>query len=94
MTIYGISVDSTWCHEGWRTAMQMPDGIVLLSDFNRSFGDLYGLTFDAPSGLKRLLRRSAFVIDRDGTVTYVWQEPAPALPKADEVAAEVRKLTR
>jgi peroxiredoxin len=93
--VFGISVDSTWAHEAWRKQLNLPDDLVLLSDFNRDFGELYELTFDSPSGYKRVLKRTVFVIDRDGTIAYRWDvSDPPTLPKADEILAEVRKLKR
>ena len=93
--VYGISVDSTWCHDAWRKELHLPDGLVLLSDFNRRFGKLYDLLFTNPSGMEGVLRRAVFVIDRDGTITYRWDVPTPpGLPSADEVLGEVRKLSR
>lgn len=90
--VYGISVDSTWAHDAWRTVLSLPDEIVLLSDFNRDFGERYDLLYDSPSGNRRLLRRTVFVIAPDGTITYRWQEPSPALPEVDRVLEEVRAL--
>ena len=93
--VYGISVDSTWAHDDWRQHLHLPDDLVLLSDFNREFGELYGILFTNPSGMKGVLRRTVFVIDRDGTITYRWDVPdPPGLPSADEVLQEIRKLAR
>jgi peroxiredoxin len=70
-----------------------PDELVLLSDFNRDFGDAYGLIYTTSSGFRGVLRRTVFVIDRDGTITYRWDVPdPPALPQADEVLAALRGL--
>lgn len=74
--------------------MNLPDEIVLLSDFNRDFGELYALLYDSPSGNRRLLRRTVFVIAPDGAITYRWHESSPALPEAGRVAEEVRKLVQ
>src|SRR5215211_2974916 len=91
--VYGISVDSSWAHEAWRKELRLPDDLVLLSDFNRDFGRQYGLVITSPSGMKDVLKRAVFVIDRDRTIRYRWDVPEPpALPKADEVLGEVRKL--
>jgi glutaredoxin-dependent peroxiredoxin len=91
--VYGISVDSTWVHQAWRIVSGFPDELVLLSDFNRDFGEAYGLTYASSSGFRGVLRRTAFVIDRDGTITYRWDVPdPPALPQVDEVLAALRGL--
>ena len=84
--MYGISVDSTWAHDAWRHQLGLPDDLVLLSDFNRAFGTAYGLLNTSATGLKDILRRAVFVIDRDGTLKYRWDVPdPPRLPNPDEV---------
>ncbi len=72
--------------------LELPDGLVLLSDFNREFGDRYGLTWTTPSGLKGVLRRTVLVIGPDDTISYRWDVPdPPALPRPDEVLAAMRR---
>ena len=84
--MYGISVDSTWAHDAWRHQLGLPDDLVLLSDFNRAFGTAYGLLNTSAAGMKDILRRAVFVIDRDGTLKYRWDVPdPPRLPSPDEV---------
>ena len=59
---------------------------MLLSDFNRDFGNAYGLTYTNASGLKGVLRRSVLVITPDGKIVYRWDVPdPPRLPTVDEV---------
>ena len=76
--------------------LELPDELVLLSDFNRDFGNLYGLSWTSSSGLKGVLRRTVLVIDRDGTITYRWDVPEqpdlPRLPQPDDVLAALRSL--
>lgn len=65
---------------------------MLLSDFNREFGDRYGLTWTTPNGLKGVLRRTVFVIAPDGTITYRWDVPdPPQLPQPDDVLAALQQ---
>jgi peroxiredoxin len=67
--------------------------VLLLSDFNRDFGTAYGLLFTSPSGLKDVLRRAVFVIDRSGTIVYRWDVPdPPRLPTPDEALEALRKI--
>jgi thioredoxin-dependent peroxiredoxin len=64
---------------------------VLLSDFNREFGELYGLTFTSPTGMKGVLRRAVLVIAPDGKIIYRWDVPdPPRLPTPDEVLDPLR----
>jgi peroxiredoxin len=40
-----------------------------------------------------VLRRTVFVLDAEGRISYRWDNPEPPrLPNVDEVLAEVRKL--
>ena len=89
--MYGISVDSTWAHDAWRSQLGLPDDLVLLSDFNRGFGTAYGLLNTSAAGLKDILRRVVFVIAPDGKIVYRWDVPdPPRLPTADEVLDAMR----
>jgi peroxiredoxin len=90
--VFGISVDSTWCHDAWRNQLGLPDNLVLLSDFNRAFGQAYGITNTTPTGMKDILRRCVFVIDQDGIIRYRWDVPdPPRIPTADEILEVLRK---
>ncbi len=71
--------------------MGLPSDLVLLSDFNRDFGNAYGLTYTNASGLKDVLRRSVLVINPDGKIVYRWDVPdPPRLPTVDEVLGALR----
>ncbi len=64
---------------------------MLLSDFNRDFGNAYGLTYTNAAGLKGVLRRSVLVINPDGKIVYRWDVPdPPRLPTTDEVLTALR----
>jgi peroxiredoxin len=92
--VLGISVDSTWAHDAWRKQIGLPHDLPLLSDFNRDFGEAYGLLTTSASGLKNVLRRTVLIVDRDGTILWRWDVPdPPRLPNADEVVAALRNLT-
>jgi peroxiredoxin len=89
--VFGISVDSTWAHDAWRSKLELPPDLVLLSDFNREFGEAYGLLYTSPSGLRGVLRRTVLVIDPDLTLRYRWDSPEPPrLPNADEILGALR----
>ena len=92
--MYGISVDSTWAHDAWRSQLGLPAELVLLSDFNRDFGKAYGLSYTNAAGLKDVLRRSVLVINPDGKLVYRWDVPdPPRLPTANEVLDALRQTT-
>jgi thiol peroxidase len=89
--VYGISVDSPFSHAVYRTQLDLPQELVLLSDFNRDFGRDYGILNTTGAGLKDVLRRTVFIVGRDGKISYRWDNPdPPGLPRADEVLAALR----
>jgi glutaredoxin-dependent peroxiredoxin len=58
----------------------------LLSDWEGATADAYGVRYDVWKGHSGLAKRSVFVIDSDGLITYVWSdEDALTLPEFDEV---------
>ncbi|MDQ6670837.1 MAG: 2-Cys peroxiredoxin, partial [Chloroflexota bacterium] len=65
--------------------------VVLLSDFNRDFGNAYGLLTTTPTGMKDVLRRSVLIVNPDGKIVYRWDVPdPPRLPTPDEVLGALR----
>jgi peroxiredoxin len=91
--VFGISIDSPFSHAAYRTQLELPDSLALLSDFNRDFGRAYDILNTTASGLKDVLRRSVFIVDRDGKITYRWDNTTPpSLPKADDVLAALDSL--
>lgn len=89
--MYGISVDSPWCHDAWHRQLDLPEDIVLLSDFNRQFGQAYGLLHTSASGWKDILRRCVLIVDPSGRITYRWDAPdPPRLPTAQETLDALR----
>ena len=89
--MFGISIDSPWAHDAWRSQLGLPNDLVLLSDFNRGFGAAYGLLNNTAAGMKDVLRRTVFVVAPDGKIVYRWDVPdPPRLPTADEVLDALR----
>jgi len=67
--VYGISVDSPFSQEAFAQAnggFKFP----LLSDFNKEVSSAYDVLFEDLLGFKGVSKRSAFVIDKEGTVVY------------------------
>ena len=86
--VYGISVDSPFTQE----VMSKQENInfKLLSDFNRevskAFDVLYDVFLPGKLGFNGVSKRSAFVINQDGKITYSWSSDDPAnLPPFDEI---------
>jgi peroxiredoxin len=73
--VYGISVDSPFAQEKMAEVdkLQFP----LLSDFNKEVSKAYDVLFEDLLGLKGVAKRSAFVIDEDGTILYAESSDDP-----------------
>jgi peroxiredoxin len=58
----------------------------LLSDWEGATADAYGVRYDIWKGHTGLAKRSVFVIDREGLITFVWcDDDALTLPEFDDV---------
>ena len=68
--VFGISVDSPFVAKRFREEEGI--GFPLLSDFNKTVAAEYGVLYEDYFGLEGVAKRSAFVIDRSGTVVYDW----------------------
>ena len=66
----------------------------LLSDWEGTTADAYGVRYDIWKGHTGLAKRSVFVIDRDGVITYVWSnDDALTLPEFDEVMEAIAAVS-
>lgn len=75
--VFGISVDSPFVTDRFRADQGIP--FPVLSDFNREVAATYDVLHENLKGLRGVAKRSAFVIDRDGTVTYRWSTDDPSV---------------
>lgn len=88
-TVFGISVDSPFTQEAF--AKHAGITVKLLSDFNKEVAAAYGVLYQELLGFKGVAKRSAFVINQDGTIAYAWSSEDPHnLPPFDEVQAAVK----
>ena len=84
--VYGISVDSPFALEQMAKAdnLQFP----LLSDFNKDVSAAYDVLYADLLGFKGVSKRSAFVIDENGTIIYSESAEDPHdLPNFDAIQA-------
>ena len=82
--VYGISVDSPFAQEGWAEKEEII--IPLLSDFNKEVAASYDVLYEELIGFKGVAKRSAFVIDKEGTITFSWSsDDAHDLPDFDAI---------
>ena len=73
--VLGISVDSPFAQE----AMALKEGLnfPLLSDFNKNVSKEYGVLYEDFIGFEGVSKRSAFVVSKDGAITYSWSSDDP-----------------
>lgn len=88
----GVSVDSPFVNQRFAEECGAPFPIV--SDFNRTTVDDYGVRNDDYFGLVGVANRSAFVIDREGTVVYSWMSvDSSVLPDFDAVRSALEECS-
>ncbi len=92
--IYGISVDSVFSHQAFAKELGgLPFDLV--GDFERKMVTDYGVRRDDVEGYAGLARRTVFVIDGSGTITYTWvTSPEQRQPDYDLVIEEARKAAK
>lgn len=84
--VYAISVDSPFAQEAW--AAQSGITIPVLSDFNKSVAKVYDVLYPDLLGFEGVAKRSAFVVNRDGVITYSESNDDPkVLPDFDKIKA-------
>jgi glutaredoxin-dependent peroxiredoxin len=83
--VFGLSVDSPYVNVKFAEATGAP--FPILSDFNREAGRAYDVMRPDLGGLREVTDRVVFVVDRQGTIVYVWQGEHPGV---DPPLAEVR----
>ena len=89
--VVGISVDSPFVNQKWGEEMGAP--FPILSDFNKEAVSAYGVLQDELIGLRGVARRSVFVVDGEGRVTYAWVAENPGiLPPFDEIVEAVQAV--
>lgn len=74
-TVYGISVDSPFTLEVF--AKQEGINFPLLSDFNTEVSAAYDVLYEDFIGFKGVSKRSAFVLNKEGTIVYASSSDDP-----------------
>ena len=90
--ILGISVDSLFTLEKYKAEQNLP--FNLLSDFNKETSSAYGSLYENfVLGMKGVSKRSAFVVDAEGTIQYSEVlESAGDLPNFEAVQNALKSL--
>ena len=89
--VLGISVDTPFSLKAW--AEKEGISIPLLSDFNKEVSAAYGAQFADFLGFKGVAKRSAFVVDGEGTIRYASVSDDPTvLPDFEAIKACLKSL--
>jgi len=85
-TVYGVSVDLPFALNEFRDQENLSFGLI--SDTEKELVDAYDVRMDfADLGVEGVAKRSVFVVDQDGEVTYSWVSDDPGVePDYDAVA--------
>ena len=86
---FGVSRDSPWTHIAWTQALDV--NFPLLSDWNGEAIHGFGIAYEF-RGLKDVARRSAFLVDRTGTIRGAWAYEDAEVPDFDELLAAAKAL--
>ena len=86
-------MDSVFSHEAFAKELGgLP--FELIADFERTMVTDYGVRRDDVAGYSGMAKRTVYVIDRSGTVRWVWERSKDQpLPDYDLVLAEAKKVT-
>jgi len=90
--VVGVSVNDPWSNKGF--AEQHKLSFPLLSDYNREVVRQYNVFHNDFGGLKgyTAAKRSVFILDRNGVITYKWVTEDPGKePPYEELKTAVAK---
>ena len=79
---FGVSRDSPWTHIAWAAALDL--NFDLLSDWNAEAISGFGVAQDW-GGMNDVAKRTAFLVDQDGTVSGAWAFDSTEVPDFDEL---------
>jgi peroxiredoxin len=90
--VVGISVDSLFTLDKFKAEQQL--NFPLLSDFNRETSAAYHAIYgDFVLGMKGVSKRSAFIVDKEGTIRYAEVlESAGDLPNFEAIKNTLNSL--
>jgi peroxiredoxin len=88
--VMAASRDSAWSHVAWIQALDL--NFPLISDWNGDAVRSFGIARDY-RGMSDVARRTAFLVDTDGTVRGAWAYEDGDVPDVDELLAAARALS-
>jgi peroxiredoxin len=86
---FGVSRDSPWSHVAWMQALDL--NFALLSDWNAEATRGFGIAHEF-RGFEDVSERTAFLVDRSGTVRGAWRYETAEVPDFDELLSAARAL--
>jgi peroxiredoxin len=89
VAVYGVSRDSPWTHIAWSQVLDLT--FPLLSDWNGEATEGFGIAHTYRD-LNGVSRRSAFLVDTDGTVRGAWGYESAEVPDFDELLSAARAM--
>jgi len=90
-SVYGVSVDGPFAQQAFAEDSDLNFGLV--SDFDGEIIEDYDVVLESLAGVYGpVAKRSVFVVDDSGAVTYAWVSDDPGvLPEMDDVRAAVEE---
>jgi peroxiredoxin len=91
--VIGISVNDPLTNKAFAEKNRLP--FPILSDYNRETIKTYGVESHDFAGLKgyTVAKRSIFIVDKNGTVRYVWTTEDPTIePNYEEITKALKKI--
>jgi peroxiredoxin len=91
--VIGISVNDPFSNKAFAEKNRLP--FPILSDYNHEVIKIYGVEALNFGGLKgyTVAKRSIFIVDKNGTVHYVWATEDPAIePNYEEIEKALQKI--
>jgi glutaredoxin-dependent peroxiredoxin len=76
-SVFAISVDSPFAQKLW--AEKEKFNFKMITDFNKEISLKYECQYSDLIGFKGVAKRSAFVIDKDGIIQFVWVSEDPGV---------------
>lgn len=89
--VLGVSVDTPFASNEFRDQLDLSFGLV--GDSNREVVEAWDASTDFDDvGVYDVAKRSVYVVDESGTVTYAWEAPDPGVePDYDAVLEAVQE---
>jgi peroxiredoxin len=91
--VIGISVNDPFSNKAFAEKNRLT--FPILSDYNRQIIRKYGIEMHNFAGLDgyTVAERSIFIVDKDGTVCYVWMSEDPTVePDYSEIEKALKKI--